>query len=166
MLNNENVLELVAKLNDATLSDKEKENAWCSLTESCRQTFDVIVRCKGWTFTSNWEKEDFFQEVCLKVFTELPKYDCSRGSIITWFNMICKTVLGKHYEVKRRKEGDRVEISSTYYNEEGEEINLIDHYYSTKSVEEVVCCNHTWDAIWAGIDGLQENYRQVVMLVM
>ena len=164
MLNNENALDLVTKINSTTISDEEKENAWCVLVEHCKERFEIIVRSRGWTFSKDWDKEDFFQEVCLKMYVDLPKYDANRSNIATWFNLLCYITYLKHHEVRKRKEGNMVSVSPVLYNENGEEASIIDLYHSTKSIEDMVLHNQSWEMVYEAINSLKENYRDVVML--
>lgn len=164
MLEHKKALELITKLTNTTISPKEREQTWASLIELCKERFEVIIRTKGWTFSGDWEKEDFFQELCLKMYIELPNYDSNRSNIVTWFNLLCCSAYLKHHEVRRRKAGNMISVPATLYNENGEEANIIDLYCSLQSAEEAFLDNYEWKMIFQAIYGLKDNYRQVVIL--
>ena len=57
-----------------------------------------------------------------------------------------------------------VSVSPVFYNENGEEASIIDLYHSTKSIEDMVLHNQSWEMVYEAINSLKENYRDVVML--
>ena len=139
----------------------EKEMYWIELYEECKKTLMNMAKCENYQFDDLWELSDFVQEVMIIVCEKIQTYDINRSKFATWVKKIGKNV---YYDYLRSIRNKAKELSMYIDNDNNEELNIIDTFKYSMSVEDNYFYRISSDKLYNAINNLRDNYRDVVML--
>lgn len=158
-MKNEKIIEMIKVLGEMTDNDSyEYKMIWNELYEVCVNELHKLVNKKQYYFTSDYSQEDFEQDVMTNIFDKIWQYDATRGQFNTWIWRIGTNV----YNSYRKLIDNKLKTVSMYV--ENEDINIIDCYKYSKSVEKEYFYNISSGELYKFISQLKDNYRKVVIL--
>ena len=163
-MSNERAIAIINELvNVEGERNHEQEKLWEELYQECIKMLRIRVHKKGYSFSVEWNQEDYEQDVIFTIFRCLDKYDPTCATFGTWFSNISTKIYYKKYNKIKKDKGIQV-IPMYVENEGNESVNLIDTCKQTKSVEKEYLHNMMWSNVYDEIGKLNDRQRDVVML--
>lgn len=132
------------------------------MVDYLKELFDDMVYFHQYNqYTPTWDKDDFFQDVMLKVMDEVHKYDPSRAGFPVWYSLIGKTIYFKHIgKDKKKPQVQSIHVES----EDGDVLNLQDKLENAPSAEDDYMDMEIKKALHIEVSKLPDNYRKVIEL--
>ena len=127
----------------------------------CHTQLNSIIKSSQYKFFAAWSKEDFMNEAVSLVWKRCRSYDPNKGKFSTWFSKIVKNLYINRYNQMK----DSLEIRPLCsFNQDGEEVNILDTLDEVKSCESEVISKETCKRIWDNFQVLSRDQRSAIRL--
>ena len=131
------------------------------LQNLCHAQLRSIIKTSNFKFFAAWSKEDFMNEAVSLVWKKCRAYDLNKGNFSTWFRTIVKNLYIDRYNQMK----DSLEIKPLCsFNQDGEEVNILDTLDEVKSCETEVISKETCQVIWEQFRVLTKEQRRAIEL--
>ena len=131
------------------------------LQKLCYVQLGSIIKKNNYQFCVVWNKEDFMNEAVSHVWKKCRSYDATKGKFSTWFSKLVKNLYIDRYNQMKGS----LEIKSLCsYNQDGEEVNILDTLDEVKSCEMEVISKETCQTIWDQFQVLTKEQRRAIEL--
>jgi len=137
------------------------------LAMMCVEKLKCIINTKGYTFTPDCDSEDFIWRVIEKaLWRYMDRFDGNIASFSTWLNRIAISEYHKICDkrAKRTANGDCIKvIPFIEATEGGDDLCVVDKYYSAPSAEDVALSNVACENILSADTALSEKQRDAII---